>query len=136
MTLAEREHQLLDRLMILPDPQERLSALVALAAHAPPLLECERIEANRVRGCVSNVWLVGTCEEARCCFRSEADSPLVAGLVGLLCELSQGAEARDLEKFTPTIFHALGLWDQLSPTRQNGLRCVQETMRHFASSCL
>lgn len=136
MTLAEREHQLLERLMLLPDPQERLSALVNRAANVPPLLESERIEAHRVRGCVSNVWLVGSRDGECCCFRSEADSPLVAGLVGLLCELTQGAEAGDLEKFTTTIFHALGLWDQLSPTRQNGLRCVQETMRHFASSCL
>ena len=46
-----------------------------------PLPPNERVDANRVRGCVSVVWLVGEIREERCYFRGDAESPVVRGLV-------------------------------------------------------
>jgi len=133
MTLAEKQQHLIAKWRLIEDPQERLAALVSRAKKwpAPAVEECT--EANRVTGCVSQVWIVGRVEEGRCHFRMDADSPLVKGLVALLCELYDGAAPDEVVGIEPEFIAALGLDRQLSPTRLNGLASVRKTIRAFAA---
>jgi cysteine desulfuration protein SufE len=132
MTLAEKQQQLIARFARIHDAHERLAAIVARGKKWPAPPETERVNANRVPGCVSRVWLVGRVEDGRCRWLMDADSPLVKGLVALLCELGDGATLAELAAFEPEIVAALGLDRQLSPTRLNGMAAVVQTMRAFA----
>jgi len=131
MTLAERQQQLIDRLRLIEDAHERLAAITSRGKKWPPPPDAERIDAHRVPGCVSRVWLIGDLEDGRCRWRMDADSPLVKGLVALLCEITEGATPAEVAIFEPEIATALGLDRQLSPTRLNGLNAVAGTMRAF-----
>ncbi len=133
MTLAEKQRQLIEDYAIIPDPQERLAAVVDNARRRPPLPESERIEAHRVRGCVSLAWVVGEQRDDRCHFRGDADSPLVRGLLVLLCDFYSGATPAEVTDTEPTLLEELGLARNLSPTRRNGLRSVIATIRAHAS---
>lgn len=132
MTLAEKQQQLIDDYSIIDDPQERLAAIVDRARKIPPIAEAERTETNRVRGCVSLAWVVGEVREGRCFFRSDADSPLVRGLLKLLCDFYGGATPTEAAATEPALLEQLGLHRQLSPTRLNGLRSVRAKIRDFA----
>lgn len=132
MTLAEKQRQLIEDYAIIPDPQERLAAVVDNARRRPPLPETERTEANRVRGCVSLAWVVGEVRDGRCFFRSDADSPLVRGLLTLLCDFYSDAIPADVAATEPALLEELGLAKNLSPTRLNGLRSVRARIREFA----
>ena len=133
--LQARQHALAEHLLILPDVSERLNALVAHAARQAGLTEQEKIPSHRVEGCVSQVWIVGSCEHGLCSFRSAADSSLVAGLVGAMAELCSGLSSAEVEHLDLGWLQKSGLWNQISPTRQRGLSAVAETLRNFASSC-
>jgi cysteine desulfuration protein SufE len=133
MTLAERQQQLIDDYAVIEDAQERLGAVVDRARRLPPLPEVERTEANRVAGCISQAWVVGEVRDARCRFRADADSPLVRGLLALLCDLYSGATPGEVVATEPVVFEALGLTRNLSPTRLNGLRSVRARIREFAA---
>lgn len=133
MTLAEKQRQLIEDYAIIPDPQERLAAVVDNARRRPPLPETERTEANRVKGCVSLAWVVGERRDGRCFFRSDADSPLVRGLLALLCDFYSGATPADIATTEPALIEELGLARNLSPTRLNGLRSVRTKIREFAA---
>jgi cysteine desulfuration protein SufE len=132
MTLAEKQQQLIARLRLIEDAHERLAAITARGKKWPAPAEDERTEAHRVPGCVSRVWLIGRVEDGVCRWRMDADSPLVKGLVTLLCEATDGATSAEVAAFEPEIVPALGLDRQLSPTRLNGLAAVAQTMRAFA----
>ncbi len=132
MSLAETQQRLIARFLQIHDAHERLAAIVARGKKWPAPAETERTDEHRVPGCVSRVWLIGSVEEGRCRWRMDADSPLVKGLVTLLCELGDGATPAELAAFEPEIVAALGLDRQLSPTRLNGLAAVAQTMRAFA----
>lgn len=134
MTLAEKQHQLIADYAIIPDPQERLAAIVDHARRRPPLPETERTEAHRVRGCISLAWVVGELRDGRCYFRSDADSPLVRGLLALLCDFYSGAPPADVAATEPVLLGELGLAKNLSPTRLNGLRSVVATIQAYAKS--
>ena len=134
VTLAEKQFQLADALAVIPDPQERLGAVVDRAKKLPPLAPAERTEAHRVRGCVSQVFLVGEQRDGRCHFRADADSPLVRGLVALLCDFYSGATPAEITASTADPLAELGLVQNLSPTRQNGLAAVRAAIRAFAAA--
>lgn len=133
MTLAEKQTQLAADLAIIDDSQERLAVVVDRAKKSPPLPATERTDDHRVRGCVSVVYLVGeVAAEGRCTFRCDADSPLVRGLVALLCEFFSGATAAEIAASNADPLGALGLTKNLSPTRQNGLASARAAIREFA----
>ena len=132
MTLAEKQQHLIDRLRLIEDAHERLAAITARGKKWAPPADDERVDAHRVPGCASRVWLIGHVKEGRCHWRMDADSALVKGLVALLCELTEGATPGEVAAFEPEIIAALGLDRQLSPTRLNGLHAVTQTMRSFA----
>lgn len=132
MTLAEKQQHLIARLALIEDSHERLAAITTRGKKWPSPGPDERVDAHRVPGCVSRVWLIGHLENGRCRWRMDADSPLVKGLVALLCEVTDGATATEVAAFEPEILGALGLDRQLSPTRLNGLAAVTQTMRAFA----
>ena len=132
MTLAEKLLRLADNLASIDDPHERLAAVVDRAKKLPPLAEAERTDANRVRGCVSLVHLVGELRDGRCYFRCAADGPLVRGLVALLCDFYSGATPADIATSDADPLAALDLAKNLSPTRRNGLASARATIRAFA----
>jgi cysteine desulfuration protein SufE len=136
MSLAEKQQRLIARYAFIEDAQERLAAIVSRGKKWPALSEEEKTEGRRVRGCASQVWIIGDWEGDRCRFRMDADSPLVKGLVVVLCELYDGETAEEILLTEPVWVAALGLESRLSPTRLNGLASVRESIRAFASGHL
>lgn len=134
MTLAEKQQQMIEDLAIIEDSQERLGAIVDRARKRPPLPETDRTESNRVKGCVSQAWIVAELREGHCHFRSDADSPLVRGLLALLCDLYSDSTPADVAATEPILFEQLGVARNLTPTRLNGLRSVVATIRAYAKS--
>jgi cysteine desulfuration protein SufE len=130
--LHRKLQQLVDDLSVIDDPQERLAFVVDRAKKIPPLPAGERTDAHRVPGCVSIVWLVPELRNGRCHFRSDAESPLVRGLVALVCEFFSGFTPTEILAADLDPVDALGLARNLSPTRRNGLAAVRAAIRAFA----
>jgi cysteine desulfuration protein SufE len=118
------------------DPQERLAFVVDRVRRVPPLPATERIDAHRVPGCVSVVWLTGREEGGRWTFRADADSPVVRGLLLLLCEVYSGTETAAIAACARDPLAELGLLRDLSPTRRNGLTSARERIRNLAAAQL
>ena len=133
MPLSRKLEQLVTDLAILDDPQERLALVVDRAKRTPPLPPEDRVEANRVRGCVSVVWLVGEMREGRCVFRADAESPVVRALVVLLCDFFSGFAPDAILASEVDPLAALDLTRNLSPTRRNGLAAARAAIRAFAA---
>jgi cysteine desulfuration protein SufE len=132
VSLAEKQARLVADYGLISDPQERLAAMVDHARRRPPLPEKERTDANRVKSCISLAWVVGDIRHGQCYFRSDAVSPLVRGLVALLCDFYSGATPSEVAATEPAFISQLGLDRHLSPTRLNGLRSVRAKIREFA----
>lgn len=136
VTVAEKQQQMLADLLLIEDAQERLAAIVDRARPRLAGSRAEHIDDNRVRGCISPVWLVCETRDACCWFRSDAESPLVRGVVALVCDLYSGAEPADVVATEPALIEQLGLMRTLSPTRLNGLRSVRARIRDYAAAQL
>ena len=134
MSLSAKQQHIIDDYGLIENAQERLSAVVDQARRIPPLPAADRTDEHRVRGCVSQVWLVGELRDGRCHFRADADGPLVRGLVTLVCEFFSAAAPAEILASDADPLALLDLSRNLSPTRQNGLAAVRAAIRAFAAA--
>lgn len=135
MSLTDKLQRTVAEFSLFDDPHERLAAVIDRARRLPPLPDAERIEAHRVQGCVSVVWLIGEQRDGRCYFRSDATSPLVRGLVGFVCSFFNASPPAEILATGADPLEALDLVRNLSPTRRNGLAAVRATILDFARRC-
>lgn len=133
MTVQERQRDLIATYAPIPDRRERLALVIEAARTAPTLPPTERTTERLVAGCQSQVWLDAARHAGGCQFRSASDSPLVHGLVSLLCATYEGCAPADVLATEPTVLVELGLWEDLSPTRQNGLRAARARLKSLAA---
>ena len=136
MALTARQQSLIDDLMLIEDPQERLGAVVDRARKSPALPEDARTEEHRVSGCQSQVWLILKKNGETCVFLSDSDSPLVRGLVQLTCDFFSGEPAAHIlgQPDSDDPIALLDLARNLSPTRRNGLAAVRSRLRQLAAT--
>jgi cysteine desulfuration protein SufE len=134
--LREKLEDLRGELAPFADAHERLSHLVDRARRAPRLSPAERTDANRVPGCISVVWLDGNAIADGCTFRAHADSPVVHGLLALLCDFFSGVPAAEVAACELDPLAELGISRGLSPTRVNGLASARARIRAIARAAL
>lgn len=132
--LAKKQQKLREDFLEIHDGHERLAAVVERSRNAASLTSAERSDANRVRGCVSPVWIVSEFRDGRCYFRSDAEGPLVRGLIALLCEFFSGATPAEIMATDTDPLGALELAGNLSPTRRNGIASARAVMVAFAAA--
>ena len=134
--LNTHQQSLVDGFLHHHDRHERLSAIVERSRRVHHLTAAERIPQNRVIGCSSSVWLIPTISDGRCHFRSDADSPVVRGLVALLADFFNGATPLEITTSDADPLEVLDLKRGLTPTRRNGLAAVSAAIHAFAKSQL
>ena len=120
--LNTRIDDLIDEFELLDDWEERYKYLIDLGRALPPLEDAERCDANKVKGCVSQVWLILDDEDGRYVLRGDSDAHIVKGLVALLTRLYEGRTAEQALEIDPReVLNRIGLAEHLSPQRSNGL---------------
>ena len=113
--------------------EQRARLLMQWGARLPVLSDVDKVDANRVHGCESQVWLVGSLQDGHWQFAASSDARLIRGLVALLLARVNGLSAAELQQVDlPDWFNQLGLSRQLSPSRSNGLNAVLQRMRELA----
>lgn len=124
----------------LDDWEDRYRYLIELGRSLPTIPEAELNEANKVRGCVSQVWLISRTDDAsppRLTFLGESDAHIVRGLVAIALALFSGRTAPEiLEADAEATFARLGLQDHLTPQRSNGLRSMVARIKDDARQAL
>jgi cysteine desulfuration protein SufE len=124
---------------LLDEWEDRYRYVIELGRELPPLPDAARIDANKVRGCASQVWLVThvdrTGGEPVLSFEGDSDAHIVRGLIAILFRLFSGRTAQDiLTTDAAALFDRLGLNQQLTPQRSNGLASMVARIRRDAAT--
>jgi cysteine desulfuration protein SufE len=137
-TIAEIE----DNFALLDQWDDRYRYVIELGKTLPPLPEADHVEANKVQGCASQVWLVTHKKPngdagPKLSFEGDSDAHIVRGLVAILFALYSGKPAKEiLDTDAGAVFERLGLRENLTPQRSNGLRSMIERIRAEAREAL
>jgi cysteine desulfuration protein SufE len=124
---------------LLDDWEDRYRYLIELGRELPALPEALRTDTNKVRGCVSQVWLAsaarhnGAGDAAVLEFQGDSDAHIVRGLIAVLFALFEGKTAKEiLRSDAQAVFAELGLKEHLTPQRSNGFFSMVERIRSDA----
>lgn len=123
---------------MLPDWEERYRYIIDLGRKLEPLADEERNEATRVRGCMSQVWLVADdTEDERLHFRGDSDAHIVRGLIGVLLMIYSDKTPKEIaDTDINQIFADLNLEQHITMNRRNGLYSMVETIQRSAAERL
>jgi cysteine desulfuration protein SufE len=127
---------LTEEFQFLGDWEERYRHLIDLGRSLAPLTDQERSDANKVRGCASQVWLVTEpLGDGALAFRGDSDSSLVRGLIAVLLRLYSGRRAGEILAFDAKAgFAALGFAEAISAQRSNGFFSMIGRVRRDAEA--
>lgn len=128
--------ELIETFDALGDWEAQCDYLIDLGYEIPDFPESARIEANRVHGCQSNVWLITEIKPGDppvIEIQADSDSMIVRGLIAVLLLAYSGKTAQEiLQTDVQQIFARLGLNRQLSSARRNGLAGMVQRIRSIA----
>jgi len=135
-------NEIIENFDLLDEWDDRYRYLIELGRTLPPLPEAAHNEANKVRGCASQVWLSTAIEPNGAAgpvlrFEGDSDAHIVRGLIAVLFALYSGKGAKDiLSTDAIKLFEKLGLREHLTPQRSNGFRSMVDRIQRDANAAL
>lgn len=130
------QDELVEEFQFFDNWMDRYQYLIDLGRRLPDFPEADRIDANKIRGCQSQVWFVATEHDGCLEFRAISDAAIVSGLIALLLRIYSGRRPQDILDTPPNFVQALELEQHLSPTRSNGLSSMLKAIRTFATEAV
>lgn len=128
MSYPQDIQDMIDDFAFLSDWEERYMHVIDLGKALPPLSDTEKNEGNKVKGCVSQVWLVSDKtdgDDPVLTFRGDSDAHIVKGLVAVALQIFSNRKASKIQELDATaILKELDLQEHLSPQRSNGLKAM------------
>jgi cysteine desulfuration protein SufE len=119
---------------------DRLQYIAQLGDDLPPLLAAEMIDANKVSGCASQVWIVterGEGGDPVMTFRGQSDASTVRGLIAILLSLFSGRRAGEIGRIdAEAVMGEFKLDEYVTARRTNGARAVIKRIKHDAETAL
>jgi cysteine desulfuration protein SufE len=129
--------EIVDNFALFDDWEDRYRYLIDLGSKLPPMAETLKTDETRVRGCMSQVWMVLKWEEGgggRLSMLADSDAQIVRGLIAVLYSIFAGKTAAEVrETDAGKFFKQLGLEQHLSPNRRNGFYAMVERVRSFTA---
>jgi len=130
--MDSRQQEIVEEFALFSDWTERYQYLIDLGRKLPAFAAEDQIDAWRVLGCQSAVWLKPSGSAEALQFAATSDSAIVSGLIALVLRSYSGRSAADILATEPEFIEHIGLQSHLSPTRKNGLSAMLLKIKDYA----
>ena len=130
------QDELIEEFQFFDDWMDRYQYLIDMGRRLPEFPKDEQTDANKIRGCQSQVWFVASERDGKLYFQAVSDAAIVSGLIALLLRIYSGRRPQDILDTPPSFVIALDLEQHLSATRSNGLSSMLSAIRTFATEAL
>lgn len=132
MTIKEIEREIVDEFAIFTDWMDKYEYIIELGKGVPAIEEKDKAEENLIKGCQSRVWLSCRIEDGKLYFAADSDAIITKGIISLLIRVYNGQAPADILANEPEFIGQLGLQENLSPTRANGLVSMIKQIKIYA----
>lgn len=135
LSFSEKKQRLIGDLEALDDPQDRFQFLVERAKEESELDAEYKLDSFKVKGCMSQLWIVPKFEEDRTfTFLCDCDAMIPKGIALTILDLFQNETKAVIESADLSFLQELGLKEQLSPNRRNALAQIENYVKHYAKN--
>ncbi len=132
MTLNEVQDRIIEDFSVFDDWMDKYQQLIELGKDLPPIDEKKRTESFLIKGCQSKVWLDADLKDGKIFFSADSDAIITKGIVALLIQVLNERTPKEILESELYFIDKIGLKENLSPTRSNGLVAMVKQMRLYA----
>lgn len=133
MTIKEKEQQVIEDFSIYDEWLDKYEYIIELGKSLDSYPEEMKTDEHLIKGCQSRVWLNTEVKDGKLYFTADSDAIITKGIISLLISIYSGQSAADILASDFSVVQKIGLKDNLSPTRANGLVSMIETIRKMAA---
>jgi len=133
-SLKETQANIIDEFSMFEEWLDKYEYLIELGKNLEPFSEELKTDDRLIKGCQSRVWLDARKEEGKIIFSADSDAIITKGIISLLISVYSGRSAEEINSDDFSFIDELGLKENLSPTRANGLVSMIETIKKIAQS--
>ena len=134
MTLEEKKAAVIEDFSLYEEWLDKYEYLIELGKSLPPFPEEKKTEANLIKGCQSRVWLSAEEKEGKLFFEADSDAIITKGIISLLVDVYSGRSREEIAADDFGFIARIGLKENLSPTRANGLVSMMKTIKRLAKN--
>lgn len=120
-TLKEKQLEIIEDFSLYEEWLDKYEYLIELGKSSEPYPEENKTEDKLIKGCQSRVWLDYKAEDGRIFFSADSDAIITKGIISLLVSVYSGRTAKEIAEDDFSFINEIGLKENLSPTRANGL---------------
>ena len=131
-TLKEIQEEIVEDFSLYDEWLYKYEYLIELGKKLPAYPEEKKTEDRLIKGCQSRVWLDYSVENGRIDFSADSDAIITKGIISLLISVYSGRSAEEIAADDFSFLDSIGLKENLSPTRANGLVSMIDTIKAAA----
>ena len=131
-TIKKIQAEIVEDFGMFDDWMQKYEYLIDLGNELAPIKEQYKTEDNLIQGCQSRVWLHAEHTQGKIIFTADSDAIMTKGIVAILINVLSNQAPKDIATAKLDFINEIGLKDQLSPTRANGLVSMIKKMKLYA----
>ncbi len=134
MTLEEAKQSVVDDFSMYDEWLDKYEYIIDLGKKLDSFPETKKTDDRLIKGCQSRVWLDCEVKEGRLFFTADSDAIITKGIISLLISVYSGRTAEEIAGDDFSFIEQIGLKENLSPTRSNGLASMVQTIKTIAEN--
>ena len=131
-TIATIQAEIVEEFDMFEDWMEKYEYIIELGKNLPIIDDKHKIEDNLIKGCQSRVWLHTQHNNGIITYTADSDAIITKGIVAILIRVLSNQQAEEIAKANLVFIDEIGLKEQLSQTRANGLASMIKEMKLYA----
>ncbi|MBO5720037.1 MAG: SufE family protein [Bacteroidales bacterium] len=131
-SINELQNNIIEEFEGFEDWMDKYSLIMDMASSLEPLDEKYKNDQNLIEGCQSRVWLQADFVDGNIIFKGDSDALIVKGIVAMLINTLSGHSPKEILESDLYFIEKIGLKENLSPTRSNGLASMVKQMKLYA----
>lgn len=132
MSINETQDEIIEEFSDLDDWMDRYGMIIELGNSLPEIAAEYKTPSHLIEGCQSRVWLNAEMRDGKVYFTADSDAIIVKGIIALLIKVLNGHTPDEILDSPLYFIDKIGLSENLSPTRSNGLLAMVKQMKMYA----
>ncbi|MDD6364483.1 MAG: SufE family protein [Bacteroidales bacterium] len=134
MELERQEQEIVEEFSMFDEWLDKYEYIIDMGKSLANFPEEKKTDDRLIKGCQSRVWLDSRVEDGKIFFTADSDAIITKGIISLLIRLYSGRTPEEILGSDFSVVEKIGLKENLSPTRANGLVSMIEKIRQTAAS--
>ncbi len=129
--LNKRQDEIIEEFSVFDDWMDKYSYLIDIGKELESFDEDKKSDDLLIKGCQSKVWLNSELKDGKIYFEADSDAIITKGIVALLVKVMSGLTPEEIMNADLYFIDKIGLKENLSPTRSNGLTAMIKQMKMY-----